>query len=214
MATPSPSRIASPTNCTNVYADPTFVDALPAPICADMLAQNECGIPAIRARCNFTCTGCTSAPTIPPTQTPTNTPFAEVTSTDSSAQMTVPQDLTVSPTDPPPHSSSTNDSGNGDSRMETIIIIVLASLLVSLLLLFVHRERRKRKAMSRRASSGPPRELPAVPNPAFARHGVHQDDGGYVAGSNQMHEEPTPVCQEPTAVLRATPKVFFSSCLF
>ena len=88
--------------------------------------------------------------------------------------------------------------------MQTIVIIVLAGFTGSLLLLnlrFVRRERRK--AMSRRASSGPPRELPAVPNPAFARHGVHQDDGGYVAGSNQMYEEPTPVYQEPTAVVES-----------
>ena len=65
VATPSPT--ASPTPCTNIHTDPAFVDELPAPICGDMLAQNECGIPAIRARCNFTCTGCTAAPVIPPT---------------------------------------------------------------------------------------------------------------------------------------------------
>ena len=70
VATPSPTT--APTPCANIHTDPTFIDALPAPICADMLARNECEIPAIRARCNFTCTGCTASPVIPPTRAPTS----------------------------------------------------------------------------------------------------------------------------------------------
>ena len=69
-ATPGPT--VSPTPCADVHTDPSFVDALPAPICADVLAQDECVIPAIRARCNFTCTGCTAASVIPPTVAPTS----------------------------------------------------------------------------------------------------------------------------------------------
>lgn len=67
----SSTPTASPTPCTDINADPTFVDELPAPICANVLAQNECEIPAIWARCNFTCTGCTTAPVTPPAEVPT-----------------------------------------------------------------------------------------------------------------------------------------------
>jgi len=87
----------------------------------------------------------------------------------------------------------------------TIVVIVLAVLLASLLVLFVHRERSK--AGSRRASSIDPaqhhRGLLAVPNPAFARHGVRPDDGGYGAGSNQTYAEPSPVYLEPTPVVES-----------
>ena len=69
-ATPAPAAALTP--CADVHADPTHADALPAPICADVLARRACGIPAIRARCNFTCTGCTAAPVIPPIRAPTS----------------------------------------------------------------------------------------------------------------------------------------------
>ena len=81
----TPPSNASPTPCADIHADPSFVDELPVLICADMLAQDECEIPVIRARCNFTCTGCTAAPVIPPTQAPTShraaVPFAPESAT-------------------------------------------------------------------------------------------------------------------------------------
>lgn len=179
VATPSPTT--SPTPCTDTKVDPTFVDELPVPICADVLAHDECKIPEIRVRCNFTCTGCTTAPTVQTTQGPTTT----VTSTD------------------PSYSSSTEGSADEGSGVKTIIIIVLTVSLVSLLLLFVHKERSKAKSR-RTSNNGSQRGLPAVPKAAFANNVlVPQDDNGYVAGSNQVYAEPTPVYQEPTPVVES-----------
>ena len=81
----TPSSTPSPTPCANIYTDPSYVDELPAPICTDVLARDECEISAIRARCNFTCTGCTTAPVIPPTRAPTlyATSFADLESAGS-----------------------------------------------------------------------------------------------------------------------------------
>ena len=179
---PLPSPTAAPTPCTAVHADPTFIDALPAPICADMLAQDECEIPAIRARCNFTCTGCTAAapgagPTCGSLQYLDVRPTPGAVGTCAQCRENCPAGLTVqfecnqthdtgcrerSPPAPATTANADSDSGGAGAGPQTIITAVLAVLLVGLILFSILRGRNKTRRERGRLPSA------VTDNPVYA----------------------------------------------
>ena len=123
-----------------------------------MLARDECGIPAILAQCNFTCTGCTAAPVVQPAPTGNATCGA---SEYQRSPLTVTTDRICVPCrdgcpagftlesvcnqthdtgcreDTPPASTANADGGSDSvTDLHTVLIAVLAVLLV-LVVVFV-----------------------------------------------------------------------------
>lgn len=79
-AAPTAAPTVGPTNCDAVRDDGEHFDTNSREFCEAAFAGGHCDSPSVFASCNFTCTGCTAAPTSSPTvaAAPTSAPTSSI----------------------------------------------------------------------------------------------------------------------------------------